>query len=57
MLVQYTLTKEIFCREGPNTGTVEPQCNEGPRDWQNLFTMPRFRYIEVLFHMFYHLLG
>ena len=34
--------------------TVEPRCDEGPRDWQNLFAIPRFRYIEVLFHTFYY---
>ena len=28
--------------------TVEPRYNEGPRDWQNLFAIKRFRYIEVL---------
>ena len=34
--------------------TVEPRYNEGPRDWQNMFVITRFRYIEVLFHIFYH---
>ena len=33
---------------------VEPRYNEGPRDWQNLFAITRFRYIEVLFHIFYY---
>ena len=33
---------------------MEPRKNEGPRDWQNLFAIPRFRYIEVLFHIFYY---
>ena len=33
--------------------TVEPRYNEGSRDWQNLFAIKRFRYMEVLFHMFY----
>ena len=28
--------------------------NVGPRDLENLFAMPRFRYIEVLFHIFYY---
>ena len=32
--------------------TVKPRYNEGPRDWQNLFAVSRFRYIEVLFHIF-----
>ena len=26
---------------------------QGPRDWQNSFARTRFRYIEVLFHIFY----
>ena len=34
--------------------TVEPRYNEGPRDWQNLLTITRFRYIEVLFHIVYY---
>ena len=33
---------------------VEPRFNEGPRDWKNLFAIKRFRYIEVLFHIFYY---
>ena len=35
-----------------SVSTVEPRHNEGPRDWQNLFDITRFRYIEVLFHPF-----
>lgn len=31
--------------------TVEPQCNEGPRDWQKVFSITGFCYIEVLFHV------
>ena len=34
--------------------TVQPRYNEGPRDWQNVFPITRFRYIEVLFHTFYY---
>ena len=32
--------------------------NERPtsRDWQNFFAEGRFRYIEVLFHLFYYIL-
>ena len=30
---------------------MEPRYNEGPRDWQILFAITRFRYIEVLFHI------
>ena len=32
---------------------VESRYNVRPRDWQNLFATTRFRYIEVLFHIFY----
>ena len=28
--------------------------NEGTRDLQNVFAIPRFRYIEVLFQLFYY---
>ena len=28
-----------------------------PRDWQNVFAITRFRYIKVLFHMFYYYWG
>ena len=31
--------------------------NEGPRDWQNLFAIMRFHYIEVVFHMVYYYRG
>ena len=34
--------------------TVEPRYNEGPRDFQNMFAITRFRCIEVLFHTFYY---
>ena len=36
---------------------MEPQYIEGPRerDWQNLFAIAMFRYIEVLFHIFYYI--
>ena len=37
--------------------SVEPRYNEGPRDWQNLFAITRFRYIEVLFHRFSYYWG
>ena len=33
--------------------TVDPRYNEGPRDWQNMFPIKRFRYIEVLFNLQY----
>ena len=37
--------------------TVEPRFDEVPRDWQNVFTITRFSYIKVLFHIFYHYWG
>ena len=40
-----------------SVNTVEPRCNEVPRDWQNVFAITRFRYIEVLFHIFYYYWG
>ena len=39
------------------TLTVEPGFNKGPRDHQNLFAITRFRYITVLFHIFYYYWG
>ena len=41
--------------DSPNT--VEPRYTEGLRDWQNLFTITRFREIEVLFHIYYFYQG
>ena len=35
-------------------GQGQPRYNEVPRDWQNEFAITRFRYIEVLFHIFYY---
>ena len=35
-------------------GTVEPRYNTGPKDWQNVFAVARFRYIKVLLHIFYY---
>ena len=28
-----------------------PRYNEGPRDWQNVFAIWRFSFIEALFHL------
>ena len=36
--------------------TVETRCNEGPRDWHNLFAIPRFRHMEHI-HMLYYYWG
>ena len=34
--------------------TEEPRYNEGPRDWQNMLAITRFRYIKVLLQIFYY---
>ena len=47
----------IFAKFPSQPSTVEPRYNKGPRDWQNLFAITRFRYIEVLFHIFYYYWG
>ena len=39
------------------TNTVETRYNDLARDWQHLFAMKRFRYIDVLFHIFYYYWG
>ena len=44
----YVLSARLFY----NRSTVEPRYNEGPRDRQPFFAITRFRYIEVLFHIF-----
>ena len=36
----------------PQVHSYGTRLNEGPRDWQNMFAMTRFRCIEVLFHTF-----
>ena len=36
---------------------VEPRHNKAPRDWQNLFAIMWFRYIEVLFHIYFSITG
>ena len=33
---------------------METRFNEGTRDLQNVFALQRFRYIEVLFQIFYY---
>ena len=33
--------------------TVVPRYNEGPRDWQNLSAITRFRYIEFFFFIYF----
>ena len=39
------------------TGTVGPRYNGVPRDWQNLFAKTKFRYVEILFHIFSYYWG
>ena len=39
------------------TSTLEPLYNEGPRDWSDMFAVTRFRYIELLFQIFYYYRG
>ena len=38
-----------------NSGNFLYKINKGPlKDWQNLFAIQRFCYIEVLFHILYY---
>ena len=39
------------------SNTVEPRYNEGPKDWQNVFVIMRFRCIDGLFRIFYYYWG
>ena len=41
----------------PQSKTVEPRYNEGPRDWQNLFAITSFRYIERFFSLHFTIAG
>lgn len=41
-----------FYRSSDFIHTVELPYNEGPREWQKLFTLKRFVYFEVIFHIF-----
>ena len=41
------------CNACSGRGTAEPRYIKGTRDWQNLFTIKRFCYIELLFNVFY----
>ena len=51
----------LFCffLEFFNHGRIEaePRYNEGPRDWQNLFAITRFRYNKVLSDIPYYYWG
>ena len=41
------------CNACSGRGTAEPWYIKGTRDWQNLFTIKRLCYIELLFNVFY----
>lgn len=46
------------CNENNDDRPVQGNLdNEGPRDWQTLFAIMKFCYIEVLFHCILLLLG
>ena len=55
---KYACEGRIRKRGNPGTFlssyTVNPLYNEEPRDWQNLYAIKRFCYIEVLFRIFYY---
>ena len=51
-VMQLSLNSALFM-----DNTVTPQYIKGPRDWHNVFTIARFRYIEVIFHIFYYCWG
>lgn len=37
--------------------TVDPRYHEKPSDWQNMFAMTRFRYMEVLLFIYFPITG
>ena len=37
--------------------TVDPRYHEKPSDWQNMFAMTRFRYMEVLLFIYFTVTG
>ena len=37
--------------------TVDPRYHEKPRDWQNMFAVTRFRYMEVLLFIYFTITG
>ena len=53
-LESFRLKKFVVVLKALKKTNVEPTYNEGPTDWQNLFAVSRFRYIEVLFYIFYY---
>ena len=53
-LETFRLKEFVVVLKALKRNNVEPRYNEGPRDWQNLFAVSRFRYFEVLFYIFYY---
>ena len=53
-LESFRLKEFVVVLKALKKTNVEPTHNKGSRDWQNLFAVSRFRYIEVLFHIFYY---
>lgn len=45
---------KVLLYQGSFPHAVEPRYKTRPRDWQNMFTIVKFRCIKVLFHLFYH---
>ena len=43
---------EVDYRNRFNSVSAEPRYNKVLRDWQNLFAITRFRYIEFVFHIY-----
>ena len=40
-----------------SSSTVKPRYHKGPKEQKNVFTITRFRYIKVQFHIFYYYWG
>ena len=36
---------------------MDPRCHEKPSDWQNMFAMTRFRYMDVLLFIYFTITG
>ena len=48
-LKSFRLKEFVVVLKALKRNNVEPTYNEGPRDWQNLFAVSRFRYIRFFF--------
>ena len=51
-LKSFRLKEFVVVLKALKRSNVEPTYNEGPRDWQNLFAVSRFRYIRFFFIYF-----